>query len=234
MAEAGEGDAGAGDAGGASEEGKTVLGAQGEGDGTGEDKGSSGDKPGEGESGDKSGEGDGTGDQQTAEVPGEFSDFEIPEGSVVNEEWLGKFTNNEAVKKLTQSDAQSLLGMVGEWQAEQGAQAVETHNKMVEGWANEWNASPLVKELGANEANRLAVLASQSLFPDLVANADGETLWNSTGLGSHPAVLSGLANLARLLNLSEATSEGGGTPPQAQSKKSAAHILFPSMVPDAN
>lgn len=235
MAPEGEGDGASGDgappADDATQKTGTVLGEDTSGEGDDAEKGSAGDKPEEGKDGEPK-EGDGEGESDGAaddgETPGEFdpAKFEVPEGTQLNEQWLERFTSADPIKKLTQSEAQGLIGMLGEFVGDLEAQRVEAQHAQTEAWLEEAKKDPYIVEKGGLEnVLPLAITTRDAYFPDLKA------LLNERGLGNHPAMLVGFARIAEDLHILEGNLEGGGRPPGTTDKENAAHRLFPDYAP---
>lgn len=239
-------DGNAGDAGGGGEGGGDGAGGgdgkPGDGDGQGDGEGSSGDGDGSGEEGKggdadagKEGEGEGKKDGEGAgdgepdgEKPGEFdtSKLEVPEGTSIDEKWMERFTGNETIQRLTQSEVQGLIPVLGEFVADQqGAWSdalIDHVNQEVKEWTEALATHEFVRNHG-NDIERVAALARAArdvYFPDM------QDLFTSRGLGSHPTMVVGMARLAEDLGLDPSKLEGG-SPTKEGGAKSAAERIFP-------
>ena len=232
----GSGDGSASDASkgsGASKDQKTILGASDESSdpekGAKDAKGSGDDKEG------SSGENEGAGDSKP--TPVDVSKLKAPEGTEINEKWMGRLAELPGISKLSQEDVQSQIDLLGEFvqdlrQEVQDA-AITNQVKRVDGWSKAVQEHPAVAEFkGFDNLVAHAVAARDAIF-DPAAPETGEflKLLTETGLGSHPAMVVGLAKIAKAFDLAPSKMPGGGTPPEDGGKKSAAEKLFPDYAP---
>ncbi len=165
--------------------------------------------------------------QDEGEKPGEFdtSKFEIPEGTEISKEWMSKLTEHPVIQKLVQSDVNQLIGVVGEFVNDRENARIETQNTRTAEWVEAFGKDPWVIERGIEKVGPLAVATRDAFFPGMTQ------LFDETGLGSNRIMLIGLAKIAEDLHILESQLEGGGTPPGAGAKGSAAHRIFKDYVP---
>jgi len=167
-------------------------------------------------------------EQTDGEKPGEFDTlkFEIPEGTEINEAWMDKLVSAEPIKKLSQTEVNGLIGMVGEFVKDLETQREEAHAAKVQGWRDDFEKNEYVVKNGGSKALLpFALAARDEYFPDLLDEL------NATGLGDHSSMLVGFARIAKDRGLLESQIEGGGRPPGGSEKGNAAHKLFPDHAP---
>jgi len=180
------------------------------------------------ESGDKKESKDESKDEEEApdgekdEAAPELKDLKLPDGVVVDEQWMAKFVEHPSVSDLTPEKAEGLLGLLGEWLNDNATREQARLEELSSDWAKETESSDLARKVGTKEFSALAAAARSTYFPGL-----GEVLESVglTGLGNHPVLAVGLANIAKehqLLNGNPLS----GSPPTAKKAKDTADVLF--------
>jgi hypothetical protein len=159
------------------------------------------------------------------EKRGEFKDLKLPKGVVADEAWMKRFTEHDSVKELTQSGAESLLGLLSEYQNETAETTAKYWADTSKEWATEFEAHELTKKLGSKETQALAAAARETFFPEI-----GKVLEENgmAAFGNHPVFAVGLARIAQQFNLLQATPKGGSAP-SGERKQDAASRWYPTM-----
>jgi len=141
--------------------------------------------PGEGE---QPAEGDG--DKPDEKAAPESYEFTAPEGVTLDPAAVEEFTPIAKELKLSQEQAQKLVGVVAGISQRQA----EQHAAQVAEWAKQVTTD---KEIGGDKwaENRALVARARDQFasPELL------TLMDSTGLGNHPAVIKHFVNLGKAI-----------------------------------
>ena len=155
--------------------GQTMLG----GDGT-----QQGEPPKDAGQGDgKQGSGEGEGKPPAAagaETPIEYTAFDLPEGITLDEAALGKFTPLAQELKLDQAQAQKLVSVYAEMQAENGKAFAD----QVAQWGEDARNDAEIGGAKFTENVGTAITGLKAFgSPELT------TLLNETGLGNHPEML---------------------------------------------
>lgn len=146
----------------------------------------------------------------TEGAPEEYADFTVPEGLTYDKETAGDFLATAKELNLTQEQAQKLVDVYGNRLLEQQ----EAQQKQSADWAAE--SKKQFKKADIELANKTLGKFADKEVIELLAN---------TGLGNHKAVI-GLFN-----KIGKQMSEGQFIEsPSNSPAKSAAEILYPSMV----
>ena len=124
-------------------------------------------------------------------APESYSDFEMPEGFDVDSAALEAATPIFKELNLDQGQAQKLVSVYAEMAGKQAEAMAESHAAQVETWTAETHKAMSQEDIGV-------AIAGLKRF-----DTDGEVanVLNSTGLGSHPAVV------AFFKRVGESTSE---------------------------
>jgi hypothetical protein len=117
-------------------------------------------------------------------APEEYADFEAPDGVTLNAEKIDKLKEFSKAKNLTQAEAQGLVDMAVELQAEQNQAFADQIIEQRAAWREQAQADP---EFGgkAFATNLPIAVAGRDRFgtPELTE------LLNQSGLGDHPEVI---------------------------------------------
>lgn len=166
---------------------------------------------------------DATGDEKgTTETPGEFGEFSIPEGMVLDEGAMETFSPLAKEFGLTQAQAQKLVDIYSNANADAASAFSEKIDALQNGWIQEVRED---EEIGGEKFDES--VATARFFLNGYGDSKLIDILNETGLGSHPAIVKLFVNLGRLAK-EDGTSNfgklsGGDTP------KTVATTLFPSM-----
>ena len=178
---------------------------------------------------------EGAGEQKP--TPVDISKIKAPEGTVIDEKWMGRLAELPGISKLSQEDVQGQIDLLGEFvqdlrQEVQDA-AILNQVKRVDGWNKALQEHPAVAEFeGFENLVGYAKAARDAIFsPSAPETGELMKLLTETGLGSHPAMVVGLAKIAKAFDLKPSEMPGGGSPPQEGGKKTAAEKLFPDYAP---
>lgn len=171
--------------------------------------------PGEGEKG----EGDDKPSPDGEGVPEEYAAFELPEGFQMDETALQAAVPVFKELELTQAQAQKLVSLQAQYEADRVEAQRETFQQTLEGWITEAQADSEIGGDKWDQTTQTAQLAVNKLgTPELKAFLE------ESGAGNHPELIRFAAKIGALLHADD--PDGGDNPPGKQ--KSAVEIMYPT------
>lgn len=163
-------------------------------------------KDGDGKAGDDAGKTD-------ADKPIEYTAFDMPEGITIDEAALGRFTPLAQELKLDQAQAQKVVTLYAEMQAEQGRAFAD----QVAEWGDQTRNDAEIGGAKFEENLKVALTGLQSFGTPELTN-----LLNQTGLGNHPEMIRFCHRVGMALQEDKTLQPGAA----GGAKLSAAQVLF--------
>ncbi len=154
-------------------------------------------------------------DESTVTVPDEYAPYEMREGVEVDESLVALANPRFKELGLSQEQAQG----VADIQADVMQMQVDQFNQQVQSWKEEAKSHP---EFGGEKYDENLGDAKKAF--DAYFSKDLLSVLNSTGLSSHPELLTGLMKMGR--ELKSDNPGGGGNPPSKE--KSRVETLYPN------